>query len=209
MKLKYVVCLLVAACTAVGFAEDAAKPYVRVSAGVSIVNDADICIYGINAAEAEFDPGFAMDIAAGMEMTATDEKGSLPVRAEIELGIQQSDLDKFEDKLGLGISTGDGEILTVATMLNGYIDIKNDSIVTPYVTAGIGGVYVDVELEGDSDDDFVIAGQLGAGVGIAVNEQVTVDAGYRFLLADDPEFSDDIEMELSTHRVQVGVRIAL
>lgn len=203
MKLRYIVCVLVAVFMAAGFAEDAAKPYVRLSAGTSMVEDSDVNVMGIHAADAEFATGFALNIAAGLEMA------DAPVRGEIELGYSHNDLDKFKDTLGLGMTIDDGEIITIPVMLNGYLDIENDSIITPYITAGIGGLYVDMEHDGDNDDDFVIAGQLGIGLEVAVNETVAIDAGYRYLLADDAEFSDDIEMEIAAHRVQLGVRIAL
>jgi opacity protein-like surface antigen len=94
-------------------------------------------------------------------------------------------------------------------MLNGYIDIKNKSSITPYLMMGGGVANVDVDGAypgfSYSDNEIVAAFQIGAGLAVAVSETVSIDTEYRFFLTENPEF-DGVEAEISGNRLQVGVR---
>lgn len=99
----------------------------------------------------------------------------------------------------------DGETSILSVLVNGYFDFENDGPITPYVSAGLGFANVDIEVAGASDDDSVIAYQVGAGVGYALNEQLTLDAKYRYFATTDPEFGTT-EAEIDGHNLILGLR---
>jgi opacity protein-like surface antigen len=197
MKFKWGLCGAVVLLAAVSFAQENTKPYIRVSGGGAVLNDADLSESGFTTVEAEFDAGYVLGAAGGVEL------GVLPVRVEAEFGYQKNDIDKLK-AFGTSVSV-DGDVSIMTLMLNGYYDFKNKSFITPYLMAGVGAARIDAELEGDSEDDTVLAVQVGAGLAFEVTENVSIDTEYRYFLTDDPDFGD-IEAEISGHRLQVGVR---
>ena len=103
------------------------------------------------------------------------------------------------------------EVETQSVMLNGYYDIDTGTKLTPYVGGGLGyakvkGIMtIPAASYYESMDDNNFAWQLGAGVGYAVTENVTVDAGYRY--ADYGDFSkNDVTLDTSAHELYVGAR---
>ncbi len=98
-----------------------------------------------------------------------------------------------------------GDTSSFALLLNGYYDIVNESKFTPFIGVGVGVAKVEVSFA--TDDDTVVAYQVGAGVGYAVNEKITLDVKYRYMGTADPEF-DTTTIEYSSHNVYAGIRIA-
>ena len=61
--------------------------------------------------------------------------------------------------------------------------------------------------ESYSADDNNFAWQVGAGVGYALNDNVSLDAGYRYV--DYGDFTEDgTKLETSAHELYVGARYA-
>ncbi|MCI5144811.1 MAG: hypothetical protein D3923_04620, partial [Candidatus Electrothrix sp. AR3] len=58
-------------------------------------------------------------------------------------------------------------------------------------------------------DDTVWSYQLSTGIGYALNEQLTVDALYRYFATDDPEFDGNVNYEFASHNFLVGLRFTL
>jgi opacity protein-like surface antigen len=59
--------------------------------------------------------------------------------------------------------------------------------------------------------DTAFTWQLGAGVAYAVNDNVTVDAGYRYVDCNDFDYSDsenDVSVDTSAHEFYIGARYA-
>lgn len=99
-------------------------------------------------------------------------------------------------------------------MANGYIDFANDTALTPFITAGLGFARVDVGrittplapgvwLSGGRDTVF--AYNLGAGVGFAVTEQVTIDFKYRYFATEGPKIVNT-EIDVGSHNLYAGIR---
>lgn len=162
----------------------------------------DSTLPGITAT-AEFDPGWALSAALGY--------GFGKARVEGEISYQKTDIDKVT----MGISAdASGDISSLAFLINGYFDFVNDSAFTPYISAGLGYAQIDlndfnVAGSGESDysqDDTVFAYQIGAGIGYAVSEKLTIDLKYRYFATEDPEF-DTTEAEAASHNFIAGVRV--
>jgi opacity protein-like surface antigen len=184
--------------------ETGMKPYVRVSGGVSLLADSDWSDDFGDSGKLEYDEGYVLGIAAGLAITNSTDMG---LRLEAEFGYQENDIDTVSLD-GFGSASIDGNVKIMTFMLNGYIDFRNKSFITPYLMAGIGAANVEGEIEGlGSEDDTVFAGQVGAGLAFAISENVSIDTEYRYFMTDDPDFyGTDVDVELSGHRLQLGVR---
>lgn len=175
-------------------------PYVSGNIGLAMPIDSDVTISeepGVTG-DLESDKGLALGVAVGY--------GFGNIRAEGEIAYQKNDLDK----ISVGGESEDltGDTSSLAFLLNGYYDFKNKSAFTPFISAGLGLARVEVsDDEGDDENDTVFAYQVGAGVGYAINEKVTLDLKYRYFATSDPEF-DGVEIEYSSHNFYAGIRVA-
>ena len=134
------------------------------------------------------------------------------IRTELEYN-RNEDAEKSHTMYLNGVLEFQGnlEIESQSLMLNAYYDFDTGTKLTPYVGAGVGYSKVKgtmtVEGVSDSIDDNNFAWQIGAGAGYAVTENVTIDAGYRYV--DYGDFSkEDITVDTSAHELYVGARYA-
>jgi opacity protein-like surface antigen len=114
---------------------------------------------------------------------------------------------KFNDNLRADITgelsgdynVGPGATLNTKTVLgNVYFDWANDSMLTPYVGAGLGYGWVDRAGAGVDDSGFAVG--LTAGVSVDLTSNIAVDMGYRFR---DIMISGPDTME---HQAMAGLR---
>jgi opacity protein-like surface antigen len=95
-------------------------------------------------------------------------------------------------------------------VLNTYYDLPLNlgafvdalPMITPYVGAGIGWVYLDFD-EGEGDGGVVAQGT--AGLGIRLSPHWTLDTGYRYFYLPRIE-SEGTDNEASAHSAEVKVR---
>jgi len=89
----------------------------------------------------------------------------------------------------------DMDMMTI--LANGYFDFANDSMFTPYVGAGAGYGWANIDGK-DDKDGFAYA--LMAGVSVDLSERISLDTGYRFrqILSNGSDPTD--------HSVLAGVR---
>lgn len=174
--------------------------YVSGNIGLAMPTDSDVTD--------STEPGVTMDVESddGLALGVAVGYGFGNIRAEGEIAYQKNDLDK----VSVGGESFDlsGDTSSLAFLLNGYYDFKNKSAFTPFISAGLGLAKVEIsDDEGLDEDDTVFAYQVGAGVGYAINEKVTLDLKYRYFATSDPEF-DTTEMEYSSHNFYAGIRVA-
>ena len=138
------------------------------------------------------------------------EAGAL--RAELEYNKNGNNKKSYLVTDGVDDFNAKFKVETQAIMLNGYYDINTNSKLTPFISAGIGyakvktSLYLDGEKQGSIDKNN-FAWQLGFGAGYAVSNNVTIDAGYRYI--DYGDFTDDeTKVEASAHELYVGARYA-
>jgi len=180
--------------------------YGRVNAGLAIAPDSDIDVtitgLGSGAGELSYDTGYTVGGAVGYMM----EK----FRFEGELSYQKNDMDSLSGPGGSLSVNGDISALTF--LVNGYIDFTTGGPLTPFITAGIGYSKVEADIEGESDDDNLFTYQLGAGIGYAISEKMTIDLRYRYLGLEDYEYSEvgvgSLSAEVSSHNITAGLRFA-
>jgi opacity protein-like surface antigen len=182
--------------------------YISADAGLAILSDADATDPsqpGITATMG-YDAGVSFLAALGYKMQN--------FRCEGEIGYQINDFDK-QSAFGMDLDLA-GDQTALSFLANVYYDIPTNSRFTPFITAGVGVVKVDINdlrypastwQEPYNDDDTVLAGQLGAGVAFAMNDYFSIDLKYRFFMADDLEFSDNSTLDGPlSHNFYFGLR---
>lgn len=121
------------------------------------------------------------------------------IRIEAELSYRTNDIDTIG---GVGVA---GEAETLALMANALIDFKIESVLQPYLGAGIGFADVDYSIV----DDTVLAVQMiaGAGIDIAPATQLTVD--YRLFITENLETGAGLglgDIEYVNSAILVGLK---
>jgi opacity protein-like surface antigen len=122
---------------------------------------------------------------------------------------------------------------TLDLMANAWYDLDVGAGFMPYFGGGLGVQYVryDIDLPldplripglpsgaanvlsglGGDDGDWVLAYQVGAGVGYRVMESLVVHVGYRYMGAGDPKLNwipgSAVKSEAGNHVFRAGVRI--
>lgn len=192
MKIRILLAgLLLATSATSGFA---AGPYVGVAGGVSLIHDSDVDEPGYGTFEVEYDTGYGFNASLGYNFDGA--------RLEFEYGYKEADIDTVE---GYSVSNWDATFMSY--MVNGYLDIKNQSAVTPYLGAGLGFINGEIDDNGFEDDDTVFGYQLMAGLGIALNRNVTIDLSYRFQGAGEDLNIWGADQEYMSSSFFAGVRV--
>ncbi|GFH62849.1 MAG: outermembrane Hek-like protein [Candidatus Desulfovibrio kirbyi] len=113
----------------------------------------------------------------------------LPIRAEIELALRGDSEKKWNDD-GRNLNKVNAIWNNSTLFANLFWDFRNDTLFTPYVGAGLGVAfkYAGFDYTTAGGDKFTVddrfnsfAWNVGAGVAYSFAEQLTVDAGYRFV----------------------------
>lgn len=161
--------------------------------GVNFTHDGGVNASGV---EASYDMGLAVGGYAGFYVQDN-------IRLEGELSYRANDLDTLG---GAGVG---GEAETLALMLNAFFDFKIESVLEPYLGAGIGFADVDYRVGGLQYDDTVLALQLvfGAGIEVAPTTQLTVD--YRLFVTEDLDVGGGAglgSVEYTNSAILVGLR---
>jgi len=188
--------------------------YGSINTGLAIMSDSDVnetySVPGLGSSsdsfKVKFDSGYTIGGAVGYMMEN--------LRLEGEISYQENDIDKVS---GFNAS---GDIDALTFLANGYFDFDIGGTIKPFITAGLGFSNVEISEPGFSEDDNVFTYQIGAGVGFALSETVTLDCMYRYLGASDFEYSYSElvpgvgfatlngEAEIASHNFTLGVRIA-
>jgi opacity protein-like surface antigen len=185
--------------------------YISGGVGASIFENSEIEEPGSPTVETGFKTGLILGAAIGYDFGI--------VRVEGQVGYLMNDIDEFT---ALGVTVdGEGDVNAISFLVNGFFDIETKSPFTPYFGGGIGIANVDIEVDSisgggifipinESADDTVFAFQLGAGVGYAINESVTLDFSYRFIDTTSEleleDFGPDVKADFRSHNFLLGVR---
>lgn len=174
-----------------------------ISGGVGLNYHAESDIEGSRlAGEADFDLGFGLIGAVGYSF------GGPRVEAELSYRINGTN-DSSVTNLGIGpITAPDGDFDTFAGMVNFYYDIDIDSIVTPYIGAGIGGGLSDFEGLGD-EVVFAFQGIIGASFYIDENIDAFVDYRYFGTTKVEGSIGRAADADNVNHTLMVGIRFNL
>jgi opacity protein-like surface antigen len=183
-------------------------PYISVNLGGAFLNDSDQSQGGYDLETMKFDPGFASSFAGGFNFGM--------FRIEGELGYQGNNVDNkydydyydyyyhddyYDDDHHHSSNDDSNDLTAYSFMGNVYLDFVNPSIVTPFLTAGIGMATVSLF----DYDDTVFAYQVGAGLAFAINPHMSIDLKYRYFATEDLDFGG-LEAKFASHNVYCGFR---
>lgn len=111
-------------------------------------------------------------------------------------------------------ASADAELESQSIFLNAYYDIDTGTKFTPYIGGGIGYAKVEGKMSvpglSVSEEDTNFAWQLGAGVAYAVNDNISVDFGYRYTDMGDLETNiyptESVKIDVDSHEFLLGAR---
>ena len=185
--------------------------------------------------ETQFDTGYAVNAALGRRFGA--------IRGEVEVAYQNNGVDTHtgvaaggialagEDagvlitgSPNIGVTVGDlvaageGSLETVFVMANAIYDFNSSGRLKPYIGAGVGVGFVDVDYSPSAtpiiqDSATQFAFQALAGVSYEVTRSTEVFAGYRYRATSDVEvqadlFAADFEVENRASIIEAGLRFS-
>ena len=170
----------------------------------------------------ELNPGLYAGVTGGYDFGF--------VRLEGEFSSRSAEIDTITSQANsYRIHNVDGDVGALASMINVFFDLHNNSRFTPYLGGGIGIATLYISdtygyvtkrdstyyqpLYGESDDT-VFAYQLVGGVDIALNKRFSLDVGYRYFKTNEAHFDSDYwyyntssRMRLESHNAAVGFRM--
>ena len=138
--------------------------------------------------------GFAINYS---QLQDADD-GGISYEGAVGLGIGKA----LRAEAALGYDTaevGNSDIDLWSLFANLYYDFKLDGRWTPYVVGGLG--YSTVKI-GEGSSDGSVAGQLGAGVGFSILENLVLDLRYRYAFSQ--EYLDTFN--INANQLGIGLR---
>lgn len=92
-------------------------------------------------------------------------------------------------------------------MIQGYIDFPVTRYVLPYINAGAGVSYYDVDYLKTNQTGSNFTWNAGAGLGVRLTKNVTADMGLRYVDMGSVEIKDsDTELKFNSYETYVGLR---
>jgi len=188
--------LLIMATASTAMAKEA--PYLGISGGVAILHDSDVTVAGVGGGTMDFDTGVAFNMNAGVELGGG--------RLEAEFGYKNADV-KAVSAFGNSATVDDSDVLILSYMLNGYIDIKTESAIKPFIGAGVGLLDAEFRSSGfNSDKDKEFGYQFMAGLGFKTDDLVTIDVSYRYQGAPNDFSKNGTSISYNSSNILLGIR---
>jgi opacity protein-like surface antigen len=193
------ICLLVS--MSVSEVSVAGDFYVSGNAGLIWLGDTDLTENNMSR-EVTFDSGFGFGGGGGYDFDF--------MRAEAEIVYRRNNVNKVST-VEYGTVSGSGDMSSLCFMVNGFYDFKNTTFLTPYIGAGIGVAYVDMNdvsaetIQISGDGDTVFAYQAEIGFNNVINETMSFDLGYRYFATTDPSFGGG-DAEYKSHNILIRFR---
>jgi len=184
------------------------RPYFSAQAGAAFLEDQDAGI----ADEVGFDPGVFGAVALGYDF---GERYS-HFRVEGELAYRQNHID---DITIFGETRGArGDIRVGSFLFNGYYQVDNPSFLKPFVMAGVGLAWLQVDdakalgMVIVDDDDLQVCGQAGAGLSLQFTPVFALDLGYKYFWTARAQFEDETggsaSADYEAHNAYAGLRFS-
>lgn len=204
------------------YAEASKGIYFEMRGGGVLLEDSDIS--GVTGAQVdvEFDPGFAIEGAAGY----MHDSG---IRGEIAVGYRKNDINDITASAGgatisfasllsaVNIQLG-GDVEAIPLMANLYYGPDLGGGWRPFIGAGAGIAWLSSEIvltsggasvsASANDSVFAYQGMVGIEYDVPVNwGGLALGLRYVYFATEDMELAPGIEAGYASHAVMVGVRI--
>jgi opacity protein-like surface antigen len=162
--------------------------YVGLHGGLNVTHDGDVDEFfffdSTTVGRAEYDSGYAVGGSLGY-------KSESSWRLELEATYRRNGFDEIDwshfSKSGSFETNGD--VASLGFMANVFWDIDTGTKITPSLGTGLGVVQVTFDDVSDADGPLFdetetgLGFQLGAGLGYALTEALTLSLDYRFFVA--------------------------
>lgn len=177
--------------------------YIGVSGSLAMQSDGDVSAPG--SGSFDFDSGYGFGAALGYMPASEGPMGNM--RFEAEFLHQDSGIDTFTPSGGASAASS-GNIVSNAYMLNAFYDFPVNSVLTPYVGAGIGTANVTLDNAGTDEDDQAFAYQFLVGVGYTPSTipMTQFSLGYRYFATSKPSYTIG-DVENSVQNLEAGVKL--
>ncbi|MDB6125950.1 MAG: hypothetical protein JWQ71_4943 [Pedosphaera sp.] len=142
--------------------------------------------FKINNSDVAFNPGFRTDIGFGYNFCKA-------FAVEIEGGSIWNSFDKVG---GIPLTSHEeGDLYQYPFLAKAILKLPFENGLTPYIGGGLGGVASTLHLKNsffdEGSSDFGFAYQAEAGLKYAINQNIEVGVGYKFLGASGYNFFHD------------------
>jgi opacity protein-like surface antigen len=154
-----------------------------------------------------FDPGWAVEVATGYYITDY-------FRGELAFGWRQAEVDDLElDSVGVDLDQSHIGLFTA--MMNGYFELPMIRGFRPFIGAGAGFGYFDVDIQtlggavAADSGDFTFAWQGLAGVAFHLTPNFAVTGTYSYLGTADTEdttLGGLVLKDYRVHTLMAGIR---
>jgi opacity protein-like surface antigen len=182
MKTRLVAAALLA-CPLIATAQSESGGYIRLGAGLSLVEDIEGYSADFAATtnfELTLDPGLRFDVAPGYNFNRY-------VGLEFNTGVVWNTVDSIEVEDGRSISV-DGTLWQIPFLANVILRYPTDIQLTPFVGAGGGGLLMGITVDNTDDievydraDDIFAAYQLFGGLQYEITESLSLGLVYKYL----------------------------
>ncbi len=148
------------------------------------------------------DIGWSFDGTQDLDAAAVEGTLEHDWTQHLGLGYAFSNGFRLEGELGhrfnqvefAGFPTVDADTHAWSAMANLFYDFNRGGALEPYIGVGAGAARINTRVfDGGSSvegQDTVVAYQALAGVAIGLTEQLDLDIGYRYFVADEAEFDE-------------------
>ena len=160
----------------------------------------------------EFDPDLQGSVVAGWDFSPRNPVGE--GRIELEYTRRSNSLNQV--KFAEGDFEGEGDVKVDSLLVNFIGFVRNKSPWSPYGVVGVGAARMeasDLKVLGNllaNGTSNVFAYQVGVGVDLALNKNLSLDLGYRFFSSIRPEFTEangqTFKMDYYSHSAVFGMR---
>ncbi|NHK28210.1 porin family protein [Parvularcula flava] len=167
--------------------------------------------YGMFRLEAEL--AYAKNDVEAHRMVEAAGMNIMPVDAAVLIQGQTSPLGA---SVGQIVADGQGDISTTYILANAYLDFENNTRLTPYVGAGLGTAFVDVDYSPSgvaiaSDSGNVFAYQFIGGLDFALNDTSSLLTNVRYRGTGDVDvevdlFPAELQVQNSSYVLEAGYR---
>ncbi len=192
-----------------------------------------------STSDSDNDDVFGGALAVGYDFS---KRFDVPLRAELEYSILSQAKSGVTEEVKMSgpnaLLSLDQELDIQTLFANVYYDINTGTRITPYVGAGIGMAFIDaqsdlsvtptwgsgasLDVDSGTKSNTNFAWNVGAGAGVALTDNLSVDLGYRFAylgeaksdtitLTDTPAAGASVDISSKTenlymHQVLLGLR---
>jgi len=197
-------------------AQDKSGIYLGIAGGVNLLDETNIDILnGAATVENDYEAGYAVSGTVGYDYGRLWKYGGL--RSELEFAYRENDIDVHQLG-GANLPGSRGDAVTYSLMLNGFHDFQTGTLFRPYVGAGLGYAWSEVNdfgvtgLNVANDDDSDFAWQFIVGIGYDITDNATLAVDYRYfdtaadIRTTPATGSTSNDVDLESHTISLGLR---